>query len=197
MPNGTWRESKLPSRSILGIGAVNPHSGHRFAEACQGAESIAQLDPYLTEVAPEIQAVVAFADRNGLGGVGDIANRFFPSLPLPRQFAISNSTEYSVAQKELNEMLRQLNSRMITIRWSHLHEIASNTSICGGTFKAQATFSVLLAGLINAEKRVVTELFTDVGRGKELLEALQSFHEANADTKDWYTTSASEDFFDD
>lgn len=190
---GTWRNGP-PGRAIVGVGVVDPESGHRFAAVLSEKEP-PDMDPYLKKAGPDIKHAVELARAAGLPYFGDVVHRLFPALPVPVKGLTVGSLEgMSKGYDELLAALKPLNDRMVAAEWQHLQAIPSVVAIGGGRQKLGVLLTLLLAGLVlDRSKRLVNELWTDSESATALLELLTTYRELAAEQPElasWYQKMA-------
>lgn len=183
LPDGSWRDGKKPRRAIVGVGVIDPLSGHRCIEALRQPK---RIDPYLNQVSDKLKEAVKLVEDNKLPYFGDVANRFFPALYLPNQLEPSTLEGATTAYDVLIKALTNLNSRMTVVNWHHLNSIPSVTAVAGGHLKLRALWTPLIAGLINRDKRIITSLTTDTESAEELITARRDFDRADSLIQQWY-----------
>src|SRR6267154_2184111 len=186
------REIPYPTRrGICGIGSLHPESGHRimsFLETylknygVKGPEDLRRMiedgtlariklpespdrsAPYLSRVALELIAAITFAAERDLGYFGDIANRLYPCLPLPKALDEGDLPEVK-DYGELVTKLNALNSRAVVMQWSHLRNVDAWVT-AGGTLKLEPIWTLAITRYIeqrlssapNREESILTQL---------------------------------------
>jgi DNA-binding transcriptional regulator LsrR (DeoR family) len=195
LPNGKWRSGQ-PRLALVGVGCVDPDSGHRFADLYRSPQAT-EGDIYLKQVAEDIKKAVAFVKAKRLPFFGDVTNRLFASLPLPGELPQMVEAGATQAYGELIRILKGLNRRMVVAEWSHLKAIPSVVAIAGGDFKLRVLWTLLVANLLAPPSdRVVKELTTDAETASNLLESLAQYERASSETKKWFATMVGQVFED-
>jgi DNA-binding transcriptional regulator LsrR (DeoR family) len=193
LPNGGWNwELDPPTKAFLGLGVVDPVSGHRMARHF-GDQS--DKEPPLTQ----LMKAMELAAKAGLPYLGDVANRLFATLPLPAVLAQMDSTRLNNhirTYQNLQVELHAVNERSVVVEWNHLREIRSVLAIAGGKLKVNVLWTVAIAGLLNPKQRIISEIATDTATAKEILRAKRDFDHASVEVKDWYTRMTAELFSD-
>ncbi len=127
LPGGKWGQN-VPNLAVVGIGAVNPNSGHRFADLYRDGQRQAELDRYLSAAAKEIKSAIEYARKHDLPYFADISNRLFTTLPLPDELVGRDLEALSKSYDELINRIERLNEKMIVVGWNHLQAIRH---VCG------------------------------------------------------------------
>lgn len=175
-PDGTWPVGE-PDIALVGIGAVDPKSGHRIADLFR--EQTEPVDPYLKKEADNLKGLVRFVEEQHISYFGDLTNRFFPALPLPRKLNPESLDDFTQRYRRLSEELSRLNERMIVANWSHIFKIKFVIAIAGGPFKIDALWTLLITRYLK-EKRIIDELVTDAESALKLIDALDQYHQYEA-----------------
>ncbi len=183
LPDGRWNWD-IPHlknfRSICGIGALRPRSGHRvmrFLETYLNEYGIGNLEEflqkvqvdgvgaiksklpkkparsaaYLSRVALELIEAIGLASEKKLGYFGDVANRLYPCLPLPNEVRAENLPPRAYYQ-ELVTKLNALNRRAIVMQWSHLRN-SSTWITAGGELKLRPLWTLAIIRYIERQNR--------------------------------------------
>jgi hypothetical protein len=87
--------------------------------------------------------------------------------------------------KELAAKLEKLNERAIVAHWNHLRDIQTVLAIAGGQLKLNVIWILLLVGALTPEQRIITDLATDIGSAKKLIEAFKRL-KTEPGMEDWY-----------
>lgn len=205
LPDGGWNWGlHAPNRGFVGVGVVDPRSGHRIAAFLRSFNTTRVSKgeaPYLARAAADLSNAMRLVEDNRLPFFGDIANRLFPALPLPSQLEDSDSArraQLDVAYQKLNTKLERLNARAIVAQWAHLRAIGSVRAIAGGALKASALWTVLIAGEYSyagdnsrslrgsrPRKALITELSTDASTAATLVRE-HSILRKRPDLVAWY-----------
>jgi DNA-binding transcriptional regulator LsrR (DeoR family) len=175
MPDGSWKGG-TPERAICGIGVVDPRSGHRMSDICRDDRSpaLSDVEANLESAAVDIKRIIEFANNAGLPYPGDVANRLFPSLPLPNELP-ADLDKVKADISGLNDLIVQLNRRSVVMDWPHLRAIRHVWAVAGGAYKANALWTLLLKGLIDKEGFLVSGLSTDADNAQKLVDAGEAF----------------------
>ena len=176
LSDGTWRDSQKPSLAIVGVGCIDPLSGHRFSDLHRDTKALAA--PGLERTAKEVDAINRFALVNGLPFPGDVAHRLYAVVPLPRD--VKRPQELDAmhgAYAELRKLLKGLNDRMVVVNWSHLADM-SLLAIGGGRYKKSALWTLLLARLMGPDYKTSwpspSEVCTDGESADVLVDSIES-----------------------
>jgi hypothetical protein len=187
-PGGKWYRNIQPNRAIVGVGAVDPDSGHRAVLNYEGSGLVQDLmDRHLANVKRELEQAIATVKESGLY-FGDIANRFFATLPLPHEANALTINNYNKIYEKLIKQLNDLNERMVVVEWNHVRGIPSVTAIAGGSFKLRALWTILFAGMQNRSQRLIKTLVTDAVTARELMSAWDTYKSLDVSIKRWYET---------
>jgi hypothetical protein len=185
-PGGKWYQNIKPNRAIVGVGVVDPMSGHRAVRKSEASGLVQDLmDRHLARVKPELEEAITTAKESGLY-FGDVANRFFATLPLPNQVRELTINEYDKIFERLIKQLNDLNERMVVVEWSHIRGIPAVTAIAGGCFKLGALWTILFSGLQNRSQRLIKTLVTDAVTARGLLSALDTYNNLDVSIRQWY-----------
>lgn len=185
-PGGKWYESKQPNRAIVGVGVVDPNSGHRAVRNYGGPRLVKDLmNRHLKAVKHELKEAIAIVKDSQLY-FGDIANRFFPTLPLPDEFQQRSVEYYDKVYGELIKQLSELNKRLVVVEWAHIRGIRSVTAIAGGTFKLHALWTILFAGLQGKNNKLINTLVTDSKTARSLISAVEAYRKLDPSARRWY-----------
>ncbi|MBS1791655.1 MAG: hypothetical protein JST85_28355 [Acidobacteria bacterium] len=185
LPDGSWRDAQVPTRAFVGVGVVDPNSGHRFADLLRSVPEPPEMAPYLKRAAGMLKDAINLVERSKLPFFGDVTNRLFPVLPLPEELDAYENAGISRSYDKIINALDRINQQMVVVKWEHLRKIPSVMAIAGGEFKVKALWTLLLTRLINPSKRTITELSTDSETAKRLLGALESY-DRNPKIQNWY-----------
>lgn len=214
-----WNDSSFKfSRAICGVGSLHPESGHRimgFLESYiekhyrkQGLKrtlkqmiddgTLGTIDlpsdpdptaPYLSRVALQLRDALSFAQEHNLGYFGDIANRLFPCLPIPKELPpdLPNPSIFV----ELLDKLDALNHRAIVMNWSHLRNVQTWVT-AGGKHKHRPIWTLAITRFIERkrgrlENSILDQLTTDTQTATMLKDALEDFKRANDRVQQWYS----------
>ena len=180
---GHWKFGKIPLRAVIGVGTVDPRSGHRIADLYRKRPK--GIDVYLKEAAKDLKLLINKVDTHGLQYFGDVVNRYFPSLDFPSELRGSLKVR-TKALVELTAGLDALNARIVAAQWRHLRQIKSITAVAGGGFKLHAIWTLLLSGLLNKNKRLLTELQADAVTAQRLLDVLGEYSSSSTEVRLWY-----------
>ena len=185
-PGGKWYQGKKPRHAIVGVGAVDPDSGHRAVHDYEGSGLVQELmNRHLATVRPELEEAIDMVRERQLY-FGDVANRYFPTLPLPSEASALSIDEYDRIYEKLIKQLNDLNERMVVVEWAHILGIRSVTAIAGGPFKLRALWTILFAGKQNPDKRLINTLVTDASTARTLMSALDAYERLNPAIRQWY-----------
>ena len=185
-----------PGKALVGVGVLNPRSGHRITElvrriADHPAEPVSQ---YLRIAAGRFTKALSFVDTHELPCFGDVANRLFPVLPLPRELKVTRLPSLE-AYAKLAAMLDDINRGSVVMQWHHLREIPSVWVIGGGNVKHQAIWTLLLCSYLDhRDRRLIKELGTDLKTALEMEAAMLQYRAAPSAIRKWYETVASRVF---
>jgi hypothetical protein len=170
------------NRALVGIGS-SESSSHRitiFLRKFQ-ADIRTAREPCLSAAGPNLIKIHELCEDSGLPLPGDMANRLFPSLPLPSEFksAIAGDGNYlprmERALPRIAKEIEDLNAKAVVIPWVHLRRIPLTRVICTGPSKLRALYTVMLAGYLDVENGatpLVKELSTDQVTASQLLSEL-------------------------
>ncbi len=185
-PGGRWYDRKQPNRATVGVGVVDPESGHRAVRNYEGSKLVKDLmNRHLSRVRDELEEAIETVSESQLY-FGDVANRYFPTLPLPQEFHERPVEYYAKLYEKLIKQLSDLNERMVVVEWSHISGIQSVTAIAGGYFKLRALWTILFAGLNSKSKPLINTLVTDSATASDLITALHAYRELDPSAKRWY-----------
>ncbi len=185
-PDGSWK-GKPPERAICGVGVVDPRSGHRMSDICRPdrSPSLSEVDANLEDAAAEVKRIIDMAKNAGLQYPGDVANRIFPSLPFPKELPDDlNKAKENV--RALNDLILRLNGRSVVMDWCHLRAISHVWAVAGGSYKANALWTLLLKGHIDRESFLVSGVSTDAENAKRLVAAVEDFDGLPRPKRHWY-----------
>jgi hypothetical protein len=186
-PDGQWKTPEPPTRSVVGVGVVDPKSGHRIADLYrQGIRP--DLVPHLLSAADALKAIIRDVERRSLPYFGDVVNRYFPALCLPRELENVSLADREAEYIRLIEKLDMFNRRVVAANWSHLRASRGVTAVAGGSFKFHVIWSLCITGLLNRSNRIISELHTDSDTASRLLKALEEFEQASPKMREWYRT---------
>ncbi|MBI2190557.1 MAG: hypothetical protein HYU36_01065 [Planctomycetes bacterium] len=165
LPNGRWRQDHAPGLAILGVGSLDPHSGHRVADLLR--DTPPETQAYLRTATKELREVLARISRLSwpFCPVGDVANRLFPILPMPAEVEALTRAHLQSYEFFLSK-IAALNERVISVQWRHLRQIPHVVVVAGGPHKLHALWTLLVA-----PKPFVTEVCTDAESARRLLRA--------------------------
>jgi len=186
LPEGGWNwDLKPPNKAFVGVGVVDPDSGHRVA--LHFTHQVSVEPPF-----SQLKRAQQFVAQHEMPYFGDVANRLFAALPLPDQIMNPSSEKeslnnYTRFYRKLISELDQVNQQSIVMQWRHLRDISSVLAVAGGQLKVNCLWTLLLTGLLHPELRIITELATDDETAKQLLKARREYDRASAAVKDWYT----------
>jgi hypothetical protein len=182
---GKWYD-KRPDRAIVGVGVVDPKSGHRAVRNYKGTKRVRDLmNRHLGSVRHELEEAIETVGDSKLY-FGDIANRYFPTLPLPQEFKERPVAYYDRLYEKLIKQLADLNERMVVVEWAHIRSIREVTAIAGGSFKLNALWTILFAGLNRKSKPLINTLVTDSTTASDLTAALYAYQDLDPSAKRWY-----------
>jgi DNA-binding transcriptional regulator LsrR (DeoR family) len=194
-PGGTWYDGKQPNRAIVGVGAVDPESCYRGLRDSDGPKLVHDLvGRHLEMVKPQLDEAIDTVKGAGLY-FGDLANRYFPTLPMPHEINRAPS-EYDSIYERLIKQLNRLNDRMVVVEWAHIRQIPSVTAIAGGSFKLHALWTILFAGQKSDTRRLIDTLVTDATTASRLMSAMDSYKSLDPELRRWYDERASTFFID-
>ncbi|HEX6184927.1 MAG TPA: hypothetical protein VFZ44_13665 [Pyrinomonadaceae bacterium] len=184
LANGAWRDKdQPPRRAIVGIGVIDPKSGHRCSDLFRNPKKI---DPYLHRAAGQLRKAVELVEKERLPYFGDVANRFFPALYLPSELKPETLQVAAAAYAKLNKELAKLTDRMIVVDWGHLKGIPSVDAVAGGPLKLRALWTLLITGLLEPDKRIIDGLTTDTESAEGLIAAHRDYEHADPAIRQWY-----------
>ena len=196
LPGGQWYRNKCPKRAIVGVGAIDPDSGHRAVRNYEGSGMIQELmDRHLETVKPELEEAIATVRESGLY-FGDVANRYFATLPMPNEATALALEDYDQIYKKLMKQLNDLNERMVVVEWGHIRGIPSVSAIAGGPFKLRALWTILFAGRHSKDQRLINTLVTDAATARGLIAALDIYERLDPSIQQWYENLAATLFID-
>ncbi len=194
-PGGQWYEGKQPTRAIVGVGAVDPESSYRALRDHDGPQLVHDLvGRHLEIVKPQLDEAIDTVKDTGLY-FGDLANRYFPTLPMPHEIDLALS-DYDAIYEKLIKQLNRLNERMVVVEWAHIREIPAVTAIAGGSFKLRALWTILLDGQKDNARRLVDTLVTDAVTANRLMSAMDSYNNFDPELRRWYDQRLSTFFVD-
>jgi DNA-binding transcriptional regulator LsrR (DeoR family) len=186
-PGGVWYGNRCPDRAIVGVGVVDPNSGHRAVRSYTGSDLDQELMERHRSTVKQLDEAIATVSGCQLY-FGDVANRYFPTLPLPDEFGKLSIEKYEELYDKLLKRLGDLNGRMVVTEWSHIRSIPSVTAIAGGEFKVRVLWTILFAGLRDRSQRLVNTLVTDAKTALALISALHAYGGLDPSVKEWYET---------
>lgn len=195
LPDGSWPEGDAPHRALVGLGVVDPNSGHRFADLSKDDHPLQNPARYLSGAANELKTTLSLVGKYALPSLGDVVYRLFPALPCPEQ--LNSRENLHLLRKAYSEVIKavaRLNDKMVVVKWSHLHDIRSVIAIAGGLMKLNVIWTLLIAGHCQPNKRIITELCTDAESATQLLAALKDFQNSPSQVRSWYEMAAREIF---
>jgi transposase-like protein len=191
-PSGGWTVGwglQPPVRALVGVGALHPASGHRIIEFLNKKAGSPENDAghHLAWAASKFKEALQFVDTRKLPHFGDVANRLFPALPLPKDLK-NRKPPSPEAYEQLAALLDQLNRRAVVVDWSHLRGIPSVWAVAGGRLKRQVLWTLLICRYLEPHQShsPIKELSTDLQTAVELQEALRDFERASPAIKAWY-----------
>lgn len=187
-PDGSWA-GEPPTRSVVGVGVVDPRSGHRIGDLYR-EKSTKIFAPYLLEAGEELKETIREVERRELPHFGDVMNRYFPVLPLPDELRSRNLDKLADDYQWLETKLAAFNDRVVAAGWSHLRQSKAVTAVAGGAFKLNSIFSLCIVGFLTPQNRIITELNTDSETAESLLKAFKAFESAPLAIREWYTRLA-------
>jgi len=190
LPNGSWRLEKPPRLALVGVGVINPKSGHRISDVYREDSQAVEIAAYLNKAAGDLKEVIKYVEDNEIPYFGDVTNRFFPSLHLPEGPHVETLDNHTKHYKKLIKKLECLNDRMVVVNWDQLREISSVIVIGGGSFKLNALWTLLITKFLNASKGFITGISTDSETARKLLDALEAYNKAGTSVQQWYKTMA-------
>jgi transposase-like protein len=180
---------QTPVRALVGVGVLHPRSGHRMNEllntiALNPQEEVAA---HLRWAAARYREAMDFVESKSLPYFGDVANRLFPVVPLPRDLAKSGLPDPAVFVR-LGAMLEELNSRAVVMGWNHLRGVPDVWAVAGGSLKVEALWTLLICRRFEPSTRtsVIKELSTDLKSAELLQQALRDFEKSSSVTQAWY-----------
>jgi DNA-binding transcriptional regulator LsrR (DeoR family) len=195
-PEQGWNLSlgiQAPVRALVGVGVFDPSSGHRINELLRkiNRDPMEQFAPHLHWAARRFDDAVQFVQQQGLPYFGDIANRLFPTLPLPEDL-IGRALPSPNVYERLSTKLDELNRRAVVMDWAHLRGVPSVWAVAGGALKVRALWTLLICRRLESSGRsgIVKELSTDIRTAIKLEDALDAFDKAPQDLRNWYSTIA-------
>ena len=183
-PDGQWVPAEPPTRVIIGIGAVDPQSGHRIADLYR--EQGKDFAPYLLAAADDLKVIIKEVEKRSLPYFGDVMNRYFPVLKVPSNIQPADVPQLRAAYAWLHSELEAFNGRIVAAQWPHLRQSKNVSAVAGGSFKFNAIWSLCILGLLRPENRIISELNTDSVTAEQLLKALDDFESADTSIKDWF-----------
>jgi DNA-binding transcriptional regulator LsrR (DeoR family) len=186
-PGGAWYRDRCPDRAIVGVGVVDPNSGHRAVRKYTGSDLDQELMERHRSTVQQLEEALAAVSGCELY-FGDVANRYFPTLPLPDEFGKLSIEKYEELYDKLLKRLGELNERMVVTEWSHIRSIPSVTAIAGGAFKVRVLWTILFAGWRDRSQRLVNTLVTDAKTAHALISALHAYGGLDPSVKEWYET---------
>jgi hypothetical protein len=147
-----------------------------MSDICRDDRSpaLSDVEANLESAAVDIKRIIEFANNAGLPYPGDVANRLFPSLPLPNELP-ADLDKVKADISGLNDLIVQLNRRSVVMDWPHLRAIRHVWAVAGGAYKANALWTLLLKGLIDKEGFLVSGLSTDADNAQKLVDAGEAF----------------------
>jgi hypothetical protein len=86
----------------------------------------------------------------------------------------------------LNDLIPRLNGRSVVIDWCHLRAISHVWAVPGGSYKANALWTLLLKGHIDRESFLVSGVSTDAENAKRLVAAAEDFEGLSRPKRHWY-----------
>jgi len=193
---GKWYEDRQPKRAIVGIGIVDPNSGHRAVRHYEGLGLVKDLmDRHLARVKSELEEAITTVRESKLY-FADIANRYFPTLPLPHELNAGDLDAYNAIYQKLIKQLNDLNERMVVVEWEHIRGIPSVAAVAGGSFKLRALWTILFAGLQSNSRPLINTLVTDAKTAGSLMSALDTYRTLDPAVREWYETQVAAFFLD-
>jgi DNA-binding transcriptional regulator LsrR (DeoR family) len=188
LPGGRWNWKLKPAtRAYVGVGVLNPQSGHRIAEFLTKTPIKNKHDmPYLSRIEKALRQAMARASTNGLPPLGDIANRLFAAVPVPAELP-KDLPRLKRMYTELLRVITSINERAVVMGWRTLHVIPNVNVISGTLFKRDQLWSVLSLGLLHPNRTLCTELTTDSKTATALISAQKDLVRQGAEDKlAWY-----------
>lgn len=203
LPDGSWRDKEIPTRAYIGVGILDPATGHRiriFHDEQTNAyprKSVEQkARNYLHRVENELTGAIKCAEKAKTPYPGDIGNRLFTVLPTPIAIRKGTACLDENPYREIAGYLDAINSRSVVMQWRHLRQIPYVCVIAGGVAKLPALWTLLLPELLRERKldpeyyikeRFVSDLVIDEKSGDELFECYRIFAH-DLDMQRWYVT---------
>lgn len=191
---GGWGKFGLgtPNLAFVGIGMITKsvQTHHRLAEwitqkkqgRTGGNESVSIIGEALKRAA-----------AHGVIGFGDVANRLFVCLPLPREVANpKRRAQFTKVIRELDDVLLGINRKSVVMDWRHLRMIKSTTAIAGGTkdvSKLHACWTCLLTTALFPRTSgfgLINSFTTDANTAEGLLQARRELEATGGEVKKWY-----------
>jgi len=152
------------------------------------------MAPYLNQASRELSAMISFVRDNGLHFFADVANRLYATLPLPSEVVEADLARKASAHQKLTAKLQRLNNRSVVVTWRHIRQIPNVLAIAGGKLKHHAIWTLLIVGLLDPSKRIITDLSTDSATADVLITALADFEKVTPIVRRWYEMTASKIF---
>jgi DNA-binding transcriptional regulator LsrR (DeoR family) len=197
---GEWKtEWRLqpPERALVGVGVLHPDSGHRIPELVKkfgGTSTAYRVGRNLERAIFLFKDAMEFAQNSGLPHFGDVANRLFPCLYLPKDLrSAGDLANIDDKYDELCAKLKAINALAVVMEWEHLRGIPSVWAVAGGELKISALFTLLLERKLvdvrdegGGGKSILKELATDLRSADQLREALRDYEGLPEELKGWY-----------
>ncbi len=193
-PGGSWDDRVgAPQFAVIGAGALRPGSGHRIVQAESESESAATRS-----FGSKGRELMKQASDRGLTPLGDLVNRFFPTLPLPADLRDASATELEELENKHRRMVQDIatfDERLVAANWSHLRSIGKVIVIAGGEHKHHTLWSILLNRLSSEVKsnQIVDEVVTDLKTAEVLIQAKKDYldlERRNPAAFDWLRRSS-------
>jgi DNA-binding transcriptional regulator LsrR (DeoR family) len=191
-PGGSWKTEwgfQAPNRALVGVGALHPSSGHRISELLINIDKnpSAKMANYLVWASAKFRDAMDFAKSHGLPPFGDLANRLFPALPLPRNLDVDrlpSAKDYD----RLRKLLDVLNDHAIVMEWEHLRRIPFVWAVAGGEVKVDVIWTLLISKYLESDRTrgLIKELTIDLATAETLEQALEDFYAGPPAIRNWY-----------
>ena len=142
-------------------------------------------------VRDDLKVARNICERAELPPFADLAQRFFPVLPMPSALRMDRGSKWVSAIGQLADLLEAINARGVIPNWSHLRDIKSTWVVAGTDHKVAAIWTLLLCAVLELQrpttvKPIIDWLVVDEGTASMLATAKERYNLLSESEKKLY-----------